>query len=72
MSMDVESRRAIVEYRIERAYKTLEEAEEVAKQDGTTYTGIFYNAYSETSTTRGMMRSSNMEEYQTKLAKCLE
>ena len=32
MSMDVESRRAIVEYRIERAYKTLEEAEEVAKQ----------------------------------------
>ncbi len=42
MSMDVESRRAIVEYRIERAYKTLEEAEEVAKQDGTTYTGIFY------------------------------
>lgn len=30
--MDVESRRAIVEYRIERAYKTLEEAEEVAKQ----------------------------------------
>lgn len=32
MSMDIENRRAIVEYRIERAYKTLEEAEEVAKQ----------------------------------------
>ena len=32
MSMDAESRRAIVEYRIERAYTTLEEAEEVSKQ----------------------------------------
>lgn len=30
MSMDAESRRAIVEYRIERAYTTLEEAEEVS------------------------------------------
>ena len=42
------------------------------KSGNTTYTSIFYNAYSETSTTRGMMRSSNMEEYQTKLAKFLE
>ena len=30
MSLDAESRRAVVEYRIERAYKTLEEAKEVA------------------------------------------
>ena len=32
MSLDAESRRAIVGYRIERAYKTLEEAREVARQ----------------------------------------
>ena len=30
MSLDAESRRAVVEYRIERADKTLEEAKEVA------------------------------------------
>lgn len=32
MSMDAESRCAIVNYRVERAYKTIEEADEVAKQ----------------------------------------
>lgn len=32
MSMDDESRRAVVEYRIERAYQTLDEAKEVAEQ----------------------------------------
>lgn len=32
MSLDTESRRAVVEYRIERSYKTLDEAREVAAQ----------------------------------------